>query len=119
MARQAPWRKEHHVDAYVIARPGKARPQHFGGGSNAAKAILVDRKVEIGGAVAPFHLDKRNDPPAPRDQIDFARGHAQPLPEDTPAVQAQPPGRAAFGLASARLSRSALQTPSFSSNARA
>jgi hypothetical protein len=119
MARQAPWRKEHHVDAYVIARPGKARSQHFGGSSDAAKAILVDRKVEIGGAVAPLHLDESDDAPAPCDEVDFARWHAQPLTKDAPAVQAQPPRRAAFGLAPARLGRRPLQTPSFSSSARA
>ena len=119
MARQAPWRKEHHVDAYVIARAGEARAQHFGGRGDPAQAPGIDGKVEIGGAVAPLYLDERNDPPAPRDQIDFARRYAKPLAEDTPAVQPQPPRRAAFGLASARLSRSALQTPSFSSNARA
>ena len=119
MARQAPWRKEHHVDAYVIARPRKARPQHFGSGSDAAQAILVDRKVEIGSAVAPLDLDEGDDPPAPRDQIDFARRYAKPLAEDTPAVQPQPPRRAAFGLAPARLGRRTLQAPSFRSSARA
>ena len=119
MARQAPWRKEHHVDAYVIAWPGKARSQYFGGCRDAAQAILVDRKVEISGAVAPLYLDECNDPPAPRDQIDFARRYAKPLAEDTPAVQPQPPRRAAFGLASACLGRRTLQAPSFRSNARA
>ena len=119
MARQAPWRKEHHVDAYVIARPRKARPQYFSGGSDAAKAILVDSKIEIGGAVAPFYLYKSDDAAAPRDQIDFARGHAKPLAQNTPTVEAQPPRRAPFGLAPARLGRRALQTLSFKSSARA
>ena len=42
MAWQALWRKEHHVDPYVVARAGKARAQHFGRRGDAAQAILVD-----------------------------------------------------------------------------
>src|SRR3546814_20069753 len=45
MARQAPWRKEHHVDSDIIARSGEARGGQFGGGGDAAQAIRVDREV--------------------------------------------------------------------------
>jgi hypothetical protein len=76
MARQAPRRKEHHVDAYVVARAGEARAEHFGGGGDAAQAILVDREVEIGGAVAPFDFDEGDRAPAPRDEVDLACGNA-------------------------------------------
>src|SRR3546814_7287567 len=65
MARQAARRKEHHVDSDGIARTREARGEHFGGGGDAAQAILVDREVEIGGAVAPFDLDERHRLPGP------------------------------------------------------
>ena len=88
MARQAARRKEHHVDSDVVARAREARGEHFGGGGDAAQAILVDREVEIGGAVAPFDLYERHRPPAPRDEVDFADPNAQSLADDTPAVEA-------------------------------
>src|SRR3546814_33088 len=96
MARQAARRKEHHVDSDVIARTREARGEHFGGGGDAAQAILVDREVEIGGAVAPFDLDERHRPPAPRDEVDFADPNAEPFAQYAPAVEAQPPGGAAL-----------------------
>lgn len=119
MARQAPWRKKHHVDPDVVARTGEARAKHFGGSGDAAQAILVDRYVEIGGAVAPFDLDESDGSPAPGDEVDFAHGDAEPLAEDAPAVETQPPCGAAFGSASARLGGGAVQAPSFSVSARA
>jgi hypothetical protein len=119
MAWQAPWRKEHHVDPYVIARAGEARAQHFGGGGDAAQAILVDGKVKIGGTVAPFDLDESDHAPAPRDKVDLADGNAEPFAEDAPAVEAEPPGGAAFGPASACFGRGAVQACSFSVSARA
>src|SRR3546814_10829118 len=74
MARQAPWRKEHHVDSDIIARSGEARGEHFGGGGDAAQAIRVDREVEVFGPVAPLDLDEGDHPPASRDEVDFAGG---------------------------------------------
>jgi hypothetical protein len=119
MAWQAPWRKEHHVDPYVVARAGEARAQHFSGGGDAAQAVLVNRKVEVGGAVAPFDLDESDNAPAPRDEVDLADGDAQPFTDDAPAVKAQPPRRAAFGAASACFGGGAAQACSFSVSARA
>ncbi len=119
MAWQAPWRKEHHVDPYVIARAGEARAEHFGGGGDAAQAILVDGKVEIGGAVAPFDLDEGDDAPAPRNEVDLPHGDAQPFADYAPAMEAQPPGGAAFGPASACFGGGAVQACSFSVSARA
>ena len=58
MAWQAARRKEHHVDPDVVARPGEARGEHFGGRGDAAQAILVDREIEVLGPVAPFDLDE-------------------------------------------------------------
>jgi len=119
MAWQAPWRKEHHVDAYVIARTREARAQHFGRGGNAAQAVLVDRKVEIGGAVAPFDFDEGDGATAPRDEVNLADRNAKAFADDAPAVEAQPPRRAALGPASARFGGGAVQACSFSVSARA
>ena len=80
---------------------------------------LIDREVEILGPLAPFHLDKGDSAAAPRDQVDLAHGNAQPLAQNPPAVEAQPPGGAAFGAASARLGPGAFPPASFSVSARA
>ena len=119
MAWQAARRKEHHVDPDVVARPGEARAEHFGRGGDTAQAILVDRHVEIGGAVAPFDLDERDGAAALCDEVDLAHGNAEPLAEDPPAVEAQPPCGAALGLAPAGFGSGAVQAPSFSVSARA
>jgi len=119
MARQAPWRKEHHVDADIIARARKARAQHFGGSGDAAQAIVVDGEVEIGVALPPFDLDEGDRAAAPRDEVDLADRNTEPFAEDTPTMKAQPPGRAALGLASAGFGGGAVQACSFSVSARA
>jgi hypothetical protein len=119
MAWQALWRKEHHVDPYVVARAGEARAQHFGSRSDAAQAILVDGEVEVGGAVAPFDLDEGDRAPAPRDKVDLADGDAEPLAQDAPAMEAEPPCGTALGLAATRFGGGAIQACSFSASARA
>lgn len=119
MAREAPWRKEHDVDPYIVARTREAWAQHFGCRRDAAQAILVDRKVEVAGTVAPFDFDKGDSAAATRDEIDLADGNAEPLADNPPAVEAQPPCGAALGPASARFGRSAVQTRSFRVRARA
>ena len=119
MAWQAPRCKQHHVDPYVVVRSREAMAQHFGGRGDAAQPPMVDCKVEILGPLAPFDLDKGEGAAASRNQIDFAYRNAQPLAQYAPAVKAQPPRRAAFGLASARFGRGALQPASFSVRARA
>jgi len=119
MAWQAPWRKKHHVDADIVAWSREARAQHFGGCSDAAQAILVDGKVEIGGAIAPFDFDKGDGPPTSRNKVDFADGHAEPLAQNAPAVKAQPPCGAALGLAPTCFGGGAVQACSFSVSARA
>ena len=88
MARQAARCKEHHVDSDVIARTREARGEHFGGGGDAAEAVLVDRKVEVGGTVAPLDFDKGDGAPAPRDEVDLTDGNAQPLAQYAPPVEA-------------------------------
>jgi hypothetical protein len=88
MAWQAPWRKEHHVDANVVAGTREARAQHFGGRSDTAQAIMIDGKVKVGGAVAPFDLDKGDRAAAPRNEVDLADRDAEPFADDTPAVEA-------------------------------
>ena len=56
---------------------------------------------------------------APRDEVDLARGNAEPLPKNVPAVQAQPPGGAPFGPAAPRFGGGAVQARSFNASARA
>lgn len=119
MAWQAPWRKEHHVDADIVARSGEAWAQHFGCRRDAAEAILVDGKVKVGGAVAPLHLDEGDRTAAPRDKVDFADGNAEALAQYAPAVEAQPPGRASLRLTPTRFGGGAIQACSFSASARA
>ena len=119
MAWQASRRKEHHVDADIVARSCEARAQYFGGRSDAAQAIMIDGKVEIGGAVAPFDLDEGDRAAAPRDKVDLADGNAEALAQYAPAVEAQPPCCTALGAAPACFRRGAVQACSFSVSARA
>jgi len=119
MAWQAARRKEHHVDPDVVLRPGEARGEHFGRRGDAAQAILVDRKIEILGPVAPFDLDEGDNAAAAGDQIDFADRDAQSLTKDAPAMEAKPPGGTAFGLAPARLGLGAFHPAPLSVSARA
>ncbi len=119
MARQAARRKEHHVDPYGVARPGEARTEHFRGRRDAAQPIFIDRKVEVGWTFAPFDLDEGDGAPAARDKIDLADGNAEPLAQNAPAVEAEPPGGATFGAAAARFGGGAGQSGSFSASARA
>ena len=79
MARQSLRRKEHHVDADFIRRARKAGDEHFRRRRDASQAPLVDRKVEVFGALAPLHLYEGERRAAPRDQVDLPRGNAEPL----------------------------------------
>lgn len=119
MAWQAPRRKEHHVDADVVAGASEAGGEHFRGGGDAAKTEMVDGQVKVFGALAPLHFNEGNCASPACDQIDLARGDAQPLPDNPPAVEAQPPRRPALGLASPRFGGGAFQPASFSAKARA
>ena len=119
MARQSLRRKEHHVDADFIRRARKAGDEHFRRRRDASQAPLVDRKVEVFGALAPFHLDEGERFAAPRDEVDLARWNAEALPEDAPAVQPQPPCGAPFGPAAPRFGGGAVQARSFNASARA
>ena len=85
----------------------------------AAQAILVDREIEILGPVAPFDLDEGDNAAAAGDQVDFADRDAQSLAEDAPAVEAEPPGGTAFGLAPARFGLGAFHPAPLSVSARA
>src|SRR3546814_12799458 len=51
--------------------------------------------------------------------VDFADPNAEPFAQYAPAVEAQPPGGAAFGLAPARFGGGAVQARSFSEIGRA
>jgi hypothetical protein len=119
MAWQALWCKEHHIDADIVTRSSEAWAEHFGRRSDAAQAIMIDGKVEIGGAVAPFDFDEGDRAAAPRNKVNLADGHAEALAQYAPAVETQPPGRAAFGAASACFRRGAVQACSFNASARA
>lgn len=46
------------VDADVVARPGIAWHQHLRRRGDAGEAAFVDRKIELGGGGAGFHLDE-------------------------------------------------------------
>lgn len=119
MARQTLRRKQHHVDPYIVLRPGEARAQYFRRRRDPAQAMMIDRKVKVVGPVAPFHLDEGEGAAAPGDQIDLASGHAQPFAQNPPAVKAQPPGGVTLGPAAPCFGGGTVQARSFSASARA
>ena len=76
---------------------------------------MIDRLVELAQALAVLDLDKGDDAPAPRHQIDLAKGGAHAMGQDAPALEPQPPGRERLGAPSRRLG---LLAPRFSHRAR-
>ena len=70
---------------------------------DARKPVFVDRMVEIGALAAPFHLDERDHPAPPGDEVDFTRGGPDPPAEHLPALGAQPHSCACLALAAAFL----------------
>ena len=50
VAGQGTRRNQDDVDANVVAGLGKSRDENFGGGCNAAQAVIVNREVKLGSA---------------------------------------------------------------------
>ena len=100
-------RKQQHVDADIFAVAGIARGERLGGSRHAFQAALVDRQIAFCRSGAPFDLDERDRPPAPRDQIDLADRHPQPLADDPPAMKPQPPRGEELATVSAPLGHDA------------
>lgn len=86
MARQGAGGNEDYVDTDIVARPGIARHQHFGGRGDTGEPAFVDREVEIGRGGASLDLDKGDEVAAAHNKIDFADRGANPRIEDFPAL---------------------------------
>jgi hypothetical protein len=118
MARQFAGQEEDGVDADIVAGAHESRRQPLGGDGDTAQPVLVERYCGAFLAAARLDLDEGEDPPAAGDEVDFAAGHPRPSGENPPAVQPQPPGGQALGLAAALLGQLA-PVQRFSSSARA
>lgn len=119
VAGQAAGNEEQRVDAYIVAVLGKARRQPLGGNCDAAQAIFVECPGcrILGGAL--LDLDEGECAAAPGDEVDFAARNAGTAGEDSPAVQAQPPGGERLRPAPARFGDLPVQSLAPSSSARA
>ena len=102
MVRPAPRRKQHHVDTDIIAGPRIAGAKLLRRRSHPAQAIFVDCGGKIGGILSPFHLDKGDSPPAPRDQVNFAAAHLDARCQYPPAFEPERPCSERFAAPSAR-----------------
>ena len=119
MLRQSAWDDEDRVDPDVVARAGISRLELACGDRDAAQAMLVERQgCGIGGG-ALLDLDERQPLAAPRNQVDLTAAHLDPLGEDPPAMEAEPPGGDRFGAAPALLGVAAVQPDAPIANARA
>ena len=105
MARRTAWRKQHHVNAHVVARFEIDMRECFGGSGDAGKAPFVDRFVQSGVARSRFHLDEGDHVPAPGDEVDFTGARTYSACENRPTLEAQPPAGDALTLSSALLGR--------------
>ena len=119
MLRQASRDDEDRIDANVVARPGVTRLELARGDRDAAQAMLIERKRRSVGGGALFDLDEGQHLAAPRDQINLAAAHFDPLGENSPAVEPQPPGGNRLGAATALLGVTAVQPDAPSASARA
>lgn len=93
----------HGVDAQVVARAHETGGEPFGGSRDSHEAVMIEREIGSLGCRARLYLDERKDLSAPSDQIDFATRNPGALREDVPAVQPQPQGGEALGVATACL----------------
>ena len=89
-------RKQKHVDPNILAVPGKAVRDGPHSGGHAAQTEFVDRMAKFVPPCPPFHLDEGHRPAAPGDKVHFPARRLHPLRKDAPAMQAEPPGSAAF-----------------------
>ena len=118
MSRQPAGHEENGVDADVVAVAGVAGRQPLGRDRDPAQAVLVESHGGAFVTTARLHLNEGEHPPAPRNEVDFAAGHAGALRQDAPAVQPQPPGRQPFRPTTALLGNDAA-VQRLSSSARA
>lgn len=119
MPRQAARDDEQSVDADIVALAGVAGGQPLRGYGDAAQTIFIQRPGGSYRGAALLDLDERQNLAATGDQVDLATRHAGTPGEDSPALQAQPPGGDGLRLAAARLGQLPVQSPSPSSSARA
>ena len=119
MAGEAAGNDEDGVEADVVAGPGVARGELLGGGRDAAQAVAVEREAGRFAGRALLDLDEGDDASAAGDEIDLAAVDPRPTREDSPAVEAKPPGGERLGAAAAALGGGAAQAPSPSASARA
>ena len=119
MLRQAAWHDEDRVDSDVVAGAGVTRLELARGDRDAAQSMLIERKRRGVGGGALFDLDEGEHLAAPGNKVDFAAAHLDPLGENSPAVEAEPPGRDRLGAASALFGVAAVQPDAPIANARA
>lgn len=87
------WDQEQHIDADYIAILGKTGRQPFGGESDPAQAIFIERPGRSFLAAALFDFDKGESSAASCDQVDLTARNARTPCQNAPALQPEPPGR--------------------------
>jgi hypothetical protein len=87
VARPASLRKQQYVDPSDVIGARKTMRYGFGGGSDAAQTIRIDRQREFGFGRTPLNFDKRDCPPSPGDQVDLASRGFHALGNDPPALE--------------------------------
>jgi len=85
---QLPWADEDDVDTDDVAPVGKAVAKHMGGVCHPHQPVSVDRKGKVDRPGAALHFDEGDGAATPGDQIDLAKGRADPPVQDSPAPQA-------------------------------
>ena len=119
MARELAGNQENRVDSNVVAFPRKAGCKPLRRHRHASQAILVKSQCCRFFSAPLLDFDEGDGSAAPSDQVDLSTRNAGPLSQDTPAAQAQPPGRDGLRLAPPRLGDLPVQLPPPSASARA
>ena len=91
MARPGAGGDQDNVDADVVAGACVTRHQDFGRRGNPGETAFIDSEIAFGSRRPGFDLDKGDQVSAPRDQVHFPGGRANPAVENSPALQSEPP----------------------------
>ena len=119
MARQAAGDNEQCVYANVVPGSGEARDELLGRRGDSPQSVAVERQVGALPGRALLDLDEGQRSPTARDQVDLTAVNANAPADDSPAVQAEPPGGERLGAPAAAFGLRSIQLSAPSSSARA
>lgn len=111
-------RDQNHIDADILVSPREAGGEYLSRACHTDQPMAVDCKRESCVIIARLDLHESDHAPPPRDEIDFADRRSDPLRQDAPSAQAEPPCREHLGASATALGFGSVQSASFIASAR-